>query len=87
MQRRVEDVDAVDGDYAVADFERSLAIGRTACADVGHYERSRFRFVFVAAASHCETVRVELFFELNVDGLRAHCVRWMNCCEGKMIKF
>ena len=84
----IQHVYAIYGQYAIAYFQCSLAVGRSTSANVRHNQRSRFDLFIAHTAAYGESVRMVLFFQLNVNGLRSNCVMRMNgYANSKLFKY
>ncbi len=79
LQCGIQHVYAVYGQYAIADFECSLAVGRSTSANVRHNQRPRSDLVIAHAAAYRKSVRVVLLFQLYVNGLWSNRVMRMYC--------
>ena len=78
LERGVEQVYAVYGYDSIADLQSALAVRRSARSYVRHDQRPRLELVLAVAAANGEAVRIVLFLELYVNGLRAHRLMRMN---------
>ena len=83
LQRGIEHIDAVDGNYTIAYFECALAVCRAARSYIGHNKRTGLELFLVETAAQCKTVRVVFFFQLYVNCLRSDRMMRMNSCSNK----